>query len=136
MSNPNKPSKKLIDKWYAKAKRAGFSDIERNENDLKTTTVSQITPSYRRDAVVLWEAKADYYRLAEHFLNEYSFESDLEQAIWEYHVNGMSARDISITLKKARITKLTKTPIHAIIQRLSNIMKDRYLVNSKDRDGH
>lgn len=117
-------------------KKAGFEDIERNETDLKTSFISQAAAHHRRDSAVVWEAKAEYYRMAEHFLNEHKFESELDRVIWEYHTNAMSARNIAITLQQAGVAKLTKTPVHAIIQRLANQMRKRYLVNSRDKDGH
>lgn len=131
----NRPPKKLLDKWYKKLKDAGFDDAERNENDLKTTFISQAAAHHRRDAGVVWEAKAEYYRLAEHFLNEYKFASELDKVIWTYHTEAISARNIADTLSRAGI-KITKSPVNYVIQRLSKIMRDRYLVNTKDRDGH
>lgn len=133
MSN-NKDLKKLQKTWYEKLKKSGFDDIERNEEDLKVGSSSIfLKHKYTRD---LWEAKAEYYRLAEHFLNEYRFATTLERVIWEYHTNAISTRNIAEILKRAKIKELSKSRIHTIIQTLARAMKARYLVNSKDKDGH
>lgn len=130
-SNELKRQQKI---WYAKAKKAGFEDIERNEEELKVNSSTFfIHHKYTRE---LWESKAEYYRLAEHFLNEYKFESELDRVIWAYHANALSVRNVSATLKKAKIKNVSKSKIHNIVKRLATIMKGRYLVNSKDKDGH
>lgn len=122
------------DKWYAKLKKAGFEDAERNENDLKQGS-SRLFIRHKY-AAVLWESKQEYYRLAEFFLNEHKFESELERAVWEYHTNGISASDISETLRKAKVTKLKTTSIKTILKRLSEAMKRKYLVHATDTRGH
>ncbi len=125
---------KLKAKWYAKAAKAGFEEIERNENDLKVGSSRLfIRHKYTKE---LWEAKEEYYRLAEHFLNEYKFENDLERIIWEYHTNAISAVNISKLLTKAKVSKLKDGAIKKTIKRLSDTMKRQYLANPRDKDGH
>ena len=132
------PNKKdlagLQKKWYAKLKKEGFDDIERNENDLKISSSRLfIRHKYTKE---LWEAKQEYYRLAEHFLNEYPFPNEFERLVWEYHTNAISLADIADLLKKAKISKLKVGSIKAVVKRLSEAMKKRYLANSRDKSGH
>lgn len=75
-----------------------------------------------------WEAKQEYYIMAEHFLNEYKFKSNFERIIWEYHTNGMSARNILKTLKKAKVTDLKHhDSIADVTVRLRKIMFAQYM---------
>lgn len=121
-------------KWYAILKESGFKDIERNEADLKINSSRFFIRSrYNR---TLWEAKAEYYRMAEAFLNEYRFKSKLEKVIWEYHTNAIGVRDIAKLINAALGPTFNKNQVHAIVKALSIKMKNRYLPNSKDRDGH
>lgn len=135
MSKPKKDSfEKLQAKWYAKIKKAGFDDIERDENDLKIGS----SRFYIRHRYVneLWEAKQEYYRLAEHFLNEHEFESELEKVIWEYHTNALSADNIAQTLQKAKVSKLKKSAIKNIIKRLADAMKRKYGITPVETRDH
>lgn len=114
---------KLQDKWYAKLKSKGFADIEDRQGRLKTWS-TKLFSYYKSDA---WEAKRKYYQMAENFLNEYKFNTHLEKAIWTYHVEGISCRNISKLLKKLRLATLSKTPVFDIIKRLRKSMFAMYL---------
>lgn len=134
MSNNSSDFKKLKAKWYAKLKKAGFEDQELNENDLHENSMRfSLQHDYN---AVLWEAKQAYYIMAEHFLNEYKFATEIEKVIWEYHTNALSVRDIATTLKSAGVKRFAKNKVHSIVYRLAQIMKSKYMVNSKDKDGH
>lgn len=126
--------KKLQTLWYKKLKAAGFEDAELNENDLKASSHRFIIGhNYVKES---WEAKQEYYRLASHFLNDHVFEASLDKTIWEYHSNALSVRDIAIVLKKAGVLKMTKSSVLNVVQRLSDIMKERYLGNYGKQKSH
>ncbi len=108
--------------WYKKLADSGFVDIEADEETMKrrgTRTEEFARPRSRRS----WEAKQAYYRMATHFLNSYPFASKLDQIIWEYHVEGISIRNISKLLTKARYKHKGKTLVGKMLLRLVNTMK-------------
>jgi len=114
---------KLKAKWYKKLKSAGFEDAETTTGKLKISA-KEVLRDYR---LATKQSKEDYYAMADTFLNEYAFETDLEKTIWEYHVNGLGVHAITDTLRKARITKSNRTTIGNIINDLREVMKKRYL---------
>lgn len=112
--------------WYKKLADSGFSDLEADEHRMKkslSTIFQQLT--VREGG---WQAKAAYYQMADRFLLEFEFATELEKTIWEYHANAISIRDIATTLNKAKITKTNRQAIWLILRRLENIMKSKYLV--------
>ena len=120
--------KKLKDTWYKKLKKSGFVDIEKNEyGDLKESSAifANTKASGVEKPLIYNTYKEEYYRLANQFLNEHAFETSRERAIWEYHANGMSIRDIVKTLKKVRI-KAYKHGVWGIIVKLRILMKQKY----------
>ncbi len=124
----NQAFKTLKAKWYAKLKRSGFDDLEIEETGLLRGGPPIRNAIPRRDGRDggPWESKAEYYRLAEHFLNEHEFDSKLEKIIWEYHSNGMSVRDIALTLNKVRKKKTTRNPVWEIVAELRTKMYALY----------
>jgi hypothetical protein len=126
-----KPSyEELRDVWYAKLKMDGFEDIEQDEDALKKYTSTLVA----QNAVRLggWRAKAAYYSMCDRFLNEYKFDSTLDQIVWEYHANGMSKYEIVKILKKAKISTLTQGPVYQIIKRLRIKMYSMYMEPKRD----
>lgn len=124
---PRKPKTefdKLQEEWYRKLRESGFNDIESDEFNLKIWSDRFIQ---QHADPVLWQAKEEYYRLAERFLNEHKFESNLDKVIWEYHANALSARSIAALLAKANIPHKGKDVVWNTIDRLSNCMKRKYL---------
>lgn len=119
----------LTKEWYDKLKKAGFKDIEHDENTLIFWDTNRLS---RKDLNVLKNAQ-DYYILAEHFLNDYKFKSNYQKTIWEYHANGLSAREIAQTLNKALHPKKTNyNTVWLIIKELRSKMKLLYRVYSND----
>lgn len=114
--------------WYKKLADSGFEDLEADETRMK----KYLQTIFNRKAVTEqhggWQAKAAYYQMADRFLVEHTFDSELEKTIWEYHSNAMTMRLIAETLKKAKITSTSYQTVWLIIRRLENIMKSRYLV--------
>lgn len=115
---------KQRDIWYKKLDKSGFKDIEQDENHLKRPSTALITVSSYRNKESI-EAKIRYYSLAEHFLNEYKFENNIERMIWEYHSNGLSARDITKILKSLK-KKANRDSVWRVIKRLRTIMYGLY----------
>jgi IS30 family transposase len=116
--NKDKQLKRQQKIWYAKLKKEGFKDIEYADGSLKGHA--------KKRSFVQQQATQEYYYLCYHFLHEYKFDSELERIIWEYHTNGLSARDIAVTLKKAKIIKLSHQSVWIRIKRHENIMKSKY----------
>lgn len=114
--------KTLQKHWYKKLKEVGFEDIEDTNSPreyLKTWHSTYFIHRYTKET---FEAKAEYYRMACHFLYEYDFENNLDRIIWELHSDGKSFRDISIHLKKNKI-HANKDKINKIVTKLVEIMK-------------
>lgn len=134
MAKP-KDYKTLRDQWYKKLEKAGFEDIEDVKTDMlkswssKFTRVDKDTHRTRaQNSLVERKAKQRYYQLATYFLNDYAFESNLDKIIWEYHTEGISVRDISRLLKKAKVLDITGAGIHkGYIKRLRSIMRKMYI---------
>lgn len=127
---PPKPKKQtfkqLQDKWYAKLEKSGFVDIE-NDRGLKHYSTS--LANYRREYSHRnehWKHTTEYYILAEHFLNEYKFDTKFQRNVWEYHSSGISIRDIVLLFKKVRI-KTDRNELHKIIKALKHKMYSMYL---------
>ena len=107
------------DKWYAKLKKDGFKDIEHSEDILTEYS----TVFFKNHTVEEIEAKQRYHDMANAFLEHYKFENKRDRIIWEYHTNGISARDIASLLKKVKI-KTNRTTISQTILRLKVKMFD------------
>ncbi len=110
--------------WYAKLEKSGFEDAERDEYTLRFSSSKFNTDETARN----YYAKLEYYTMAGKFLHDHKFVSNLEKVIWEYHVNGISARNIAKLLKKVKIIKPNKDNVSQIIARLVKEMKKIYLV--------
>lgn len=116
--------------WYKKLEEEGFMDIERADGNLKVWSTNFYVQCPHSE---LWVAKAEYYRMASRFLNEFRFASPLEKTIWEYHSNGVTIRAISKILTAAKVKKMAKTQVWEIVKRLENIMKKLYLAGYSER---
>lgn len=117
--------------WYKKLNDSGFKDIEKDEFNLKS--MSNRFASQHADPI-LWQAKKEYYELAEKFLQEYQFQNNREKVIWEYHANAISIRNIVKLLKKARINTC-KSVVGRTLFRLEQTMKRMYLYRpNKDNE--
>lgn len=109
--------------WYKKLEEDGFRDIEQDEDNLKVWS-SKISRGRRLE---LGESREAYYHMATRFLNDYQFSSDKEKSIWEYHTNGISARNIALLLQAANIKRSGRMTIWRNINRLSSFMKNMYM---------
>ncbi len=112
--------KKLQAKWYAKLEKAGFKDIEQDDDNLKQWHSHRflVSNNYSKDK---FDDKENYFRLAGQFLHEHKFQSVLDKKIWEAHSEGLSVREIVKTLKQKNI-KVYKNLVHVTITRLAAIM--------------
>jgi hypothetical protein len=90
-------------KWYLKLKKTGFVDIEQNEDTIKLSSTQFFYGTKNgvryNEKMASYEGKLEYYRLAEHFLNDHEFKNEIEKKIWELHSEGKSYREISKTLR-------------------------------------
>lgn len=121
-----KEFKTLQSKWYKILKESGFSDIENSKHQLKSESWGN-KETYAPARQEWHASKAEYFQLATTFLNNYKFESILEQVIWEYHTNGINIRKIAETLQKAKVSTLKKSAVFNIVARLRNKMKELYV---------
>lgn len=120
---------KLQKIWYGKLKKEGFNDIEANECQLKVWTNSAVS-GYSQAEI---DAKQIYYRLANHFLTEYEFETILDKVIWEYHVNGVGIRAIADELFRVlKVPRMGRQTVYRIIKRLQKIMYAKYKIEHND----
>lgn len=112
---------KLKKLWYKKLEKSGFKDIEQDEDNLKVWTIKLSTSQYKNGP-----EKQTYYYMASQFLNTHEFKNHIDRIIWEYHCEGISYRNISKLLRKARVSKLTYNGIYLRIKNLSKIMFETY----------
>jgi len=130
--------RQLKEIWYKKLKDKGFKDIEQDEYNLKRWSSEfvrhnhnidnkeiSVRPKNSRQKKDEFEGKRDYYYYAEHFLNDYKFKSERDRIIWEYHINGISAPNISKLLKKVKIN-ISITTVRVITKKLRKTMKEFY----------
>jgi len=120
----------LRDVWYGKLKKEGFEDIETPSGALKKSLATSIAQNEVR--LGGWRVKASYYSMCDRFLNEYKFDSTLDQIVWEYHSNGMSKYEIASTLNKTRIAKLKHEAVYRIVKRLKVKMYSMYMEPKQD----
>ncbi len=105
-------------KWNDTVERSGLQNIEQEDGNLKTwaSSAAQKATVGRMEAA---RGREEYYRAAGHFLWDYNFERELDRRIWEAHASGISALDISKSLK---MRKKGKDTILKTINRLAGIM--------------
>jgi hypothetical protein len=113
----------LQTKWYEKLEKSGFKDIEKKH----VGEMNWPSDFVRESRMIGWQAKQEYYRMAEHFLTEHKFKNRLERIIWEYHANGISVRNIVVTLQKVKVKGLDRNVVWKIVNKLETIMKKKYL---------
>jgi len=118
----------LKEVWYKKLADEGFEDLETDEDRLKKYLQTIFSRKNVTEQGGGWQAKAAYYQMADRFLAEHDFITELEKTIWEYHANAISLRDISETLRKAGVEAMSRQSVWLIVRRLEAIMKSRYLV--------
>lgn len=114
----NKEFNTLQKEWYSKLKDSGFEDIEQNELDLKLWSSHFFKV---RHNATLFSAKEEYYRMAGHFLYDYTFSNEHEKQIWALHSTGVSIRGIVDQLKAKKIKTDTKK-VNNIIKAFSKLM--------------
>jgi hypothetical protein len=107
--------KTLRDEYYALLKEQGFEDIE--DVDSPNEFLLQWTQeTYRED-------KAEYFKMATDFFNQYPFANDKEKRIWEMHAEGMTIREISGAFL---VHGYSVTNVHKIIKKLKTMMLYRF----------
>jgi hypothetical protein len=114
---------RIRDVWYKKLKDEGFEDIEHADGSIN----SGMPRSFGWNDADLRQLTQDYYCMANHFLNEYEFESELEKTMWDYHTNGLSIRNITKILNDAKVTETNRIRVWKTIKKLEDIMKSLYL---------
>lgn len=114
---------KLQKEWYAKLKENGFHDIEDRKGG-----VGRGAPRITNQSPLQIEVIEQYYSMARNFLIDGKFDTDLDKTIWSYHSEGISARDISSTLKSSGVKKLTSyVKIWQRVKHYEKLMKEKYL---------
>lgn len=130
MTLSNKDLTALKKEWYNKLKETGFDDIEHSNGSLKQLHSSKFLSDHNGSASIehtqhFNKYKAEYYRLATHFLNDHKFESKVEKFIWHLHSEGVSTRDIVSRLSDLGVKK-TRWPVRVVVYNLRNTMFERY----------
>jgi hypothetical protein len=117
---------KLKKVWYKKLLKSGFVDIETKSGHLKGGS-SNWKFNSKHESAYSQSAKQEYYYLANELLNTHTFDSDLHKAIWAYHAEGISVRDIANILKKLPIKKSFNnyTSVWLIVKKYKDIIKKR-----------
>lgn len=112
--------RKLRKIWYKKLKDASFGDLKTKENPEGKFEDIESNDSQLKGGSSNWkfnsawttaysqQSKADYYYAATHFLNTHLFKAAIDEAIWAYHAEGMSIREIGQILKSVNIGKRCK----------------------------
>lgn len=118
-----KQFKAVQNEWYAKAREAGFQDIEYGDGSLKAAHPR----GYNSIEAVQREAKQEYYHMCERWLYEGTFESERHRLIFEYHAGGISIRSILKLLNDAGV-EITRDMIHRNLRKMISAMKAKYLV--------
>lgn len=105
---------RLQTKWYAKLKKSGFSDIEKQGDS--TALLSNKGNGYSKLArhPYNFEETQNFYRLAAWFLHEFKFESKIDRRIWELFCEGLSIRLIGLDKK----VRLSKRAVHRRLQKI------------------
>ncbi len=109
-----KELKKLTAVWRKKLKQSGFVDAENANGQLNSYDSFRF--NHERTG---WdfEAKAEYFRRCEQFLNNYEFKTKQDLKIWTMHSEAISARKISLAMRLGRAKVLE------ILKRLDTEMK-------------
>lgn len=121
MDKSSKDFKKLQNKWYKKLAKTGFQDIEEDHHGsqkLKHYCSNYFWIQYKPER---FNARAEYFVAAGHFLYSYKFESELEKRIWLRHSEGETIIGIVAILRKEGF-KTYRRAVHETIQKLVNIM--------------
>lgn len=120
---------KLKKTWYARLKKEGFKDIEKNEYILK-----HYDSYYNRQQNYNYGIRTQrdlYYSMATHFLNDHKFETELERVIWTYHSEGISQRSITKLLTEVKLVSWkSRFKVYQTIKKLKKIMFSLYDVKS------
>jgi hypothetical protein len=118
-----KPPKQLQNKWSKILKDSGFVDIENNKGNIKewSRSLFQKKGQYLTE-LTKQSAKQDYYRLAGHFLYEFTNFTEANKPLWDMHSQGMSIREIS------KVTGVGKSTVGSMLKSLSNEMIRMYSV--------
>lgn len=114
--------KQLKKTWYERLAREGFKDIEADEYSLKSPTSKFFGRKHGLVKSGRWEARQQYYYMAEHFLNSYKFDKQLDEIIWEYHSLGLSMRNISRILMDTGVFKISRQTVLRTVKRIRSIM--------------
>lgn len=119
MNRNSKEFLALQRKWYKKAEKSGFEDIEQPDENLKIWSY-RFVKACENDPT-LHQSKEEYYRLAGSFLHEHLFKDQKSRLIWQMHSEGVSIRNIVKALKSRRF-KTYRREVHQIIQDLAALM--------------
>ena len=90
-STKSKEFKALQRAWYAKLAKDGFKDIEWTENPESRHLSGRI----KRNGDVAFENRAEYYLIAERYLQNYYKLRHKDRFIWKLHTKGKTYEEIS-----------------------------------------
>lgn len=119
MDPKSKEFKALQAHWDKKLKQDGFHDIEQADGLLKQWDNLWF---HTHTNPILYEAKAEYYRQAEHFLHSHQFDTTTEKIVWQLHSEGFGYREISKALRELGI-KRNKDTVGKLVHKLQELMR-------------
>lgn len=93
-----KEVKALQNHWYKLINITGFNDIEDTSHD-DQPLMDWHSTKFTKEAIITIEAKQIYFEKAMDILRRNNFISETHAQIWALHIEGLSAREISIRLK-------------------------------------
>ncbi len=102
----------------------GFEDIENDKNEIKrfeTVRWNRNASHTAEEKEMLWGIKAEYYRMAGHFLHDHEFETSIDKKIWSLHAVGKTLNYITDSVKV-----LSRTKVRNVIVKLETVMYGLY----------
>lgn len=109
--------KALKAKWYRKLEDSGFEDIEDTSSPKEMLRCWHSYYFQIRFTPHAFQEIRTYYQVANEFYKVHKFKNKLERAIWRYHTDGLSAREIS------SIVKTSPDKTEDVINKLVGLMR-------------
>lgn len=114
-----KEFKQLKDKWYKKLAKAGFTDIEQDEDNLHKWDSFRFIGDRTKSN---YQYNPEYFTLASLFLDSHKFKTSRDLKIWTLHAEGKTIREIVKILKEKRIKSCRAWVVFSTVKRLRELM--------------
>lgn len=124
MDSKSDSFKALQKEWYGKLKASGFEDVEYDEDHLRMHHADLIAGACKTGPAAA-EAKAEYFRLAGHFLHSHEFTTPEDKRIWELHAEGLFNHEVFAQVKESHPGK-TPRYVQSVVVRLRKVMLQKW----------